>query len=87
MRATKKNKQIKNIAGKYFLSPEINLSFRNVFLSPEIDCFSEICNNLMRALGRKKHMFFLVLRGLNLMRALIENRDKKHSGLKAKVNS
>ena len=29
------------------------------FLSPEIDhFFPEIGNNLMRALGRKKHMFF-----------------------------
>ena len=33
--------------------------FRNVFLSPEIDCFfSAIGNNLMRVLGRKKtHVF------------------------------
>ena len=29
------------------------------FLSTEIDCFfPKIGNNLMRALGRKKHMFF-----------------------------
>ena len=31
--------------------------------------FSEIANNPMRALDRKKHI--LVMRGLNLMRALI----------------
>ena len=41
------------------------------FLSPEIDVFSEIVNNLMRALGGEKHVLFLVMRGLNLMRALI----------------
>ena len=38
--------------------------------------FSEIGNNSMRALGRKKHMFSLVMRGLNLMLALIQNREK-----------
>ena len=32
--------------------------FGMFFLSPKIDFFSEIGNNLMRALGRKKHMFF-----------------------------
>ena len=47
------------------------------FLSPEINCFfSEISNNLMRALGRKKHMFFLVMRGLNLMRARSKTEKK-----------
>ena len=50
------------------------------FSSPEIDCFfSEIGNNLMRdALSRE-------MRGLNLMRALILNREKNHSGLLSHV--
>ena len=34
----------------------------------------------MRA-GQKKTHVFLEMRGLNLMRALISNREKKHSGL------
>ena len=70
-----KNKQNKNIPGKmFFLSPEINLFFRNVFYLPKlIGFYSEIDNNLMRA---------LVMRGLNLMRALIYIKQrKKHSGL------
>ena len=72
MRAAKKRSK-KNIAGKIFFIFRNELGFfRNVFLSTEIDWFfSEIGSNLMRALGRKKHMFFLVMRGLNLMRALI----------------
>ena len=59
MRATKKQAE-KNIAGIFFLFPEMNLFFfRNVFLSTKIKCFfSKIGNNLMQALGRKKHMFF-----------------------------
>ena len=40
----------------------------------------------MRALGRKKHFFFWVMRGLNLMCALILNREKKHSGLIAHLD-
>ena len=50
------------------------LVFSKCFLSPEINCFfSEIDNNLMRA---------LVMRGLNLMCALIYIKQrKKHSGL------
>ena len=58
----------------FFLSPEINLFFRNVFYHPKlIGFFSEIDNNLMRE---------LVMRGLNLMRALIYIKQrKKHSGL------
>ena len=58
----------------FFSSPEMNLFFRNVFYLPKFfGVFSEIDNNLMRA---------LVMRGLNLMRALnyIKQR-KKHSGL------
>ena len=72
MRATKKNKQ-KNIAVKIVFISRNELGFFEMFsLSPEIDrFFSEINNNLMHALGRKKHMLFLVMRGLNLMRALI----------------
>ena len=47
------------------------------FLSPEINYFGgEIGNNLMRALGRKITHVFLVMSGLNLMRALIWNREK-----------
>ena len=46
------------------------------YLSKLTGFFSEIGNNVMRALGRRKHMFFLVTRGLNLMRALIWNREK-----------
>ena len=38
--------------------------------------FSKIGNNSMRALGWNKHMFFLVMRGLNLMRALIKTEKK-----------
>ena len=39
-----------------FSSPEIN---SNVFYLPKLTLFfSEIGNNPMRALGRKKHMFF-----------------------------
>ena len=57
MRVTEKNKQ-KNRAGKIFFIP-LNEFFLMFFLSPEIDSFfSEIGKNLMRALGRKKHMFF-----------------------------
>ena len=52
------------------------------FLSTKIKgFFSKIGNNSMRAPGRKKLIFFLVMRGLNLMRALILNREKKPSGL------
>ena len=79
MRATKKYQQ-KNIAGKIFFISRHEIVFfsESFFLSP--DFFSEIGNNLMRALDRKKHMLFLVMRGLNLMRAL--NREQKHSGLR-----
>ena len=75
MRATEKTSK-KNIANKIFVISQNELGFffekKIFFLSPESDSFfSEIGNNLMHALGRKKHMFFLVMRGLNLMRALI----------------
>ena len=69
----KKTNQKKNVAWKiFFISRNELVFFRNLFfISRNWQFFSEIGNNLMRALGRKKHMFFLVMRGLNLMRALI----------------
>ena len=59
MRATKK-KAKKNIAGKmFFLSPEMNSFFSDCFFYlPKFPFFLAISNNSMRALGRKKHMFF-----------------------------
>ena len=56
MRATKKNKQNKNIAGKMFFSRN-KLVFFNVILSTDF-FFSKIGNNPMRTLGRKKICFF-----------------------------
>ena len=51
------------------------------FLSPEINFFSlEIGNNPMRALGRKKHMFFYNALSKSNARAHL-NQRKKHSGL------
>ena len=50
-----------------------------LFYLPKLIVLSEIGKNLMRALGRILFIF-LVMRGLNLMRALIQQR-KKHSGL------
>ena len=48
-----------------------------MFFNPlKLTVFSEIGNNPMRALSRKQNMFFLVMRGLNQMRALIWNREK-----------
>ena len=75
MRATEKTSK-KNIANKIFVIFQNELGFffekKKKNLSPEIDrFFSEIGNNLMHALGRKNTCFFLVMRGLNLMRALI----------------
>ena len=55
-----KNKQ-KDIAGKmFFISWKKLVFFRNSFLSAEIKLgfFSEIGWNPIRALSRKKHMFF-----------------------------
>ena len=47
-----------------------------MFFHPlKLTVFSEIGNNPMRA-SRKQNMFFLVMRGLNQMRALIWNREK-----------
>ena len=52
------------------------------FLSPEIDCFfPKIGNNPMRALGRKKHVFFGNARPKSNARAHLKQR-KKHSGLR-----
>ena len=66
-----------------FLSLGINLFFIGMFfLSLEINCFfSEIGKNPMRALGRKKHMFFFgkALPKFN-ERAHLKQR-KKQSGL------
>ena len=60
MRATKKTSQKKTELEKYLLSLEMNLLFFEMFFFiSQIDCFlSEIGKNLMRVLGRKKHMFF-----------------------------
>ena len=45
---------------KCYLSLEMKLFFSAFFLSFEINWgFSEIGSNPMRALGRKKHMFFI----------------------------
>ena len=55
-----KNKQ-KNIAANsfFFISWNKFVFYLNVFCYlPKLTVFSEIGNNLMRALGRKKHMFF-----------------------------
>ena len=62
---------IKHIAGKmFFISPEINLFFYEEFsYLPKLTVFSKIGNNPMRELGKKN--IFLVMRGLNLMSALI----------------
>ena len=51
-----------------------------VFLSPEIDCFLGNRQQSNASAERKKHMFFLVMRGLNLMRRS-SKREKKHSVL------
>ena len=68
MRATKKTNK------KCFLSHKINLFFYEiVFLSPAIACFFGSRQQSNARAGQKKHMSFLVslMRGLNLMRALI----------------
>ena len=71
MRATEKTSK-KNIDGKIFLSFEMNLVFfRNVFLSPEIDCLFGNRQQSNACAGQKKTHVFFVMRGLNLMRALI----------------
>ena len=62
----------------------MNLVFFEMFfyLQKLTTCFSSENRQQSDAhLGRKKHMFFLVMCCLNLMRALILNREKKHSGL------
>ena len=66
-----KNKQEKHSWNFFFISWNKLVFFEMFFLFPEINWFfSQIYNNLMRTLGRKKHVF-LVMRGLNLMCALI----------------
>ena len=58
IRATKRKQAKKHNWNNVFVSSEMNLFFRNVFLSPEIRCFfGKFDHNLMRALGRKKHVF------------------------------
>ena len=77
MRATKKNKQKKHRRKKFFLFREMNFFSECFFNLPKLNgFFSKIGNNSMGTLARKKHMFFLVMRCLNL------NREKKHSGLR-----
>ena len=51
------------------------------FLSPEIDYFFRNRQQSNARAGQKKTHVFFVIRCLNLMRALILNREKKHSGL------
>ena len=72
MRATK-NKQ-KNMAGIVFLSFEINLFFFEFFLFSEINYFSGNRQQSNAPAEQKKTHVFLVMRGPNLMRALILNR-------------
>ena len=47
-------------------------------------CFSKIGNNSMRALGRKKHMFFGNARPKSNARNHLKQR-KKHSGLRGRI--
>ena len=74
MRATEKNKK-KNITGKIFVISRNELVFiRNVlFISRNCQFFLENRQqcNARAAWADKKHMFFLVMRSLNLMCALI----------------
>ena len=73
MKATKKTSKLKTKLGKCFFYLLKSIYFLEIcFLSPEINWFfSEIGNNPMRALGRKKTCFFWVMCVLNLMRARI----------------
>ena len=52
-----KKKQAKKSWKNVFCSPEINFFFRFFFYLPKLTFFSEIGNNTMCALGRKKHFF------------------------------
>ena len=75
MRVTKK-KKLEKI---FVISRNELVFFRNVFLSPEIDSFFEIDNNLMSALGRiKTHVFLGNARPKS--NAHLKQR-KKHCGL------
>ena len=56
--------------------------FELFFLSSENKCFFTKINNLMRALGRKKHMFFGNALSKSNARAYLKQR-KNHSGLNA----
>ena len=74
MRATEKNKQKKHNWKNIFYLSKLTCFFFGMFFYlqklPVACFFSEIGNNIMHALGRKK-CFFLVMHGLNLMCALI----------------
>ena len=60
----------------FFISWNELVFFGMFLLSLEINwVFSTIDNNPMRVLGKKTYVF-LLMRGLNLMRALIWNREK-----------
>ena len=66
------------------LSLEAKMFFFGMFFL-SLEFFSEIGNNLMRALGRKKtHVFFYNARPKSNARAHLEQR-KNHSGLRVKV--
>ena len=72
-RATKKHKQKKHGCKNVFLSPEMNLFFSDFFFIPQ-NCLFFFGNRQKfnaRAGQKKNTCFFLVMRGLNLMRALI----------------
>ena len=81
MRAAKKNKQNKNIAVIFFIFRN-KLVFSNCFFYlPTLTVFAEIGNNLMRALGRKKRVFFSGNARPKSNAPLIYNREIKYSGL------
>ena len=85
MRATKLKKNIGQISTKVNESDEKNkqkniAGNKHVFLGMFF-YLPEIGNNQIRELGKKKSFLLIMLmRGLQLMRALIWNREK-HSGL------
>ena len=77
MRSTKKNKK-KNIAGKiFFIFRNELVFFRNVFLSPEIDCFfGNRQQSNARAGHNKTTCFFVNARPKSNARAYLKHRKK-----------
>ena len=82
MRATKKTSKKKHSWRNTFYLSKWNCFFFGMFfyLPKLTGFFSEIGKNLMRALGRKKHVFFGNARPKSNARAHLKQR-KKHSGL------